>query len=1030
MQTANEILKNILFVLGKIEQKGTSKEKASESSTNKTEGTKQIVNIATALASFAGVKEKTQKAFIDFSKQLVDITNNNKMDSLNTFADSLIALSRALPMLSQGLNSLAGGSLWGRTTRALNVLQRLYDLLANLGSSGKAASVERAIVLFDKLSVSLEKLAGPMKSLSMFMMYLGLSFVVFAAGLMLSSIILGSSNPLWGLTVLLGTIGILILVFMGIAKIETFINPGINTVKNMGKAFLFLVLGIMAFFVGMLIISALIGAGGGITGLGTVLLIMLAIVGVISLVFIILGLLEHPVKKGTSVINGIGFGFLILILGIYLFALGLISIAALLGESTNWKGIVSAGLIIMGVIVVIVGMFWLLGWADQKGHIKKGIGAVTGMGLGLFILIVAIFLFALGIVGIATMIGESGNEAGIAIAMGIIAGVIVGITFLFKILGSKNVAKNVALGALVAILISVALITIAISMMFLAEAANRMAKLMKTTGEMPDMEIPGVGKVPAGIAALGMIGIIFIASVIAFAIIGIPVVAGLVALGAAVAILISVALIAFAFSVITLVKTSQNLPADLSKKIATMISSVITGILNGISVLSGGATGVKGFINFAKNSAKLFVATGILLAASVALSMFAHALTAFARLDGMRPIIGTDKDGKPLFGPPTNISQVSANITSSITTFITALINSTDGLTKSKGKDLERMGRVLTGENGILAAVSQFADVLQTFAKFGNGEIGYVEMTATGEVDADGKPIMKPISKTIPINTVVSNIVTSFTNFVNELTKSTKNFEFTGISGLKMKYLAEVLMGSKGLKFMGLTTGKDRPGILEPIFKFADLLMKFSGADGTNIKYLDEKGEERVVSPEKAAQSLLGGIDKFITALAKGKFKSDIGGAEKVVGKFADLMDDLSDMDKSVNALAKVSTSLGKLADNITKLTKAMSGFVKDSDAANYLKTMKDIQKLEVETEASRKRAEEAEEAANKLKEKDDKAKEKLADKSTKKALQIELPPDFIDQIAKAVSESMKGSYNYKFSSSNTGEGIVTFKTK
>ena len=58
-----------------------------------------------------------------------------------------------------------------------------------------------------------------------------------------------------------------------------------------------------------------------------------------------------------------------------------------------------------------------------------------------------------------------------------------------------------------------------------------------------------------------------------------------------------------------------------------MIGGVLEGLIGGISVLSEGKTGVKGIAAFMKNSVKIFAATGILMAASLALSIFAKSLT-------------------------------------------------------------------------------------------------------------------------------------------------------------------------------------------------------------------------------------------------------------------------------------------------------------------------------------------------------------------------------------------------------------------
>ena len=51
--------------------------------------------------------------------------------------------------------------------------------------------------------------------------------------------------------------------------------------------------------------------------------------------------------------------------------------------------------------------------------------------------------------------------------------------------------------------------------------------------------------------------------------------------------------------------------------------------------------------------------------------------------------------------------------------FLENLIASTKTLSFRQARSIDRMGAALTGKNGILRAVIQFADVLKTFAQFG-----------------------------------------------------------------------------------------------------------------------------------------------------------------------------------------------------------------------------------------------------------------------------------------------------------------------
>ena len=81
MQTANELLYGILQVVGSIERNQKKSEKK-EGSAGKSSGVKEIVNISSALSSFARVKPKTVQRFLDFSTKILEIVKKS-----NNFAE-------------------------------------------------------------------------------------------------------------------------------------------------------------------------------------------------------------------------------------------------------------------------------------------------------------------------------------------------------------------------------------------------------------------------------------------------------------------------------------------------------------------------------------------------------------------------------------------------------------------------------------------------------------------------------------------------------------------------------------------------------------------------------------------------------------------------------------------------------------------------------------------------------------------------------------------------------------------------------
>ncbi len=267
--------------------------------------------------------------------------------------------------------------------------------------------------------------------------------------------------------------------------------------------------------------------------------------------------------------------------------------------------------------------------------------------------------------------------------------------------------------------------------------------------------------------------------------------------------------------------------------LGNLIGGVLGGMIDGISVLSGGKKGIGGIAEFIKNSAKIFAGIGVLMSMSLALCMFAIAVTAFAELENMRIIEGYDKDGKPIFGAKVNLTKVADNISYSISTFLTALLESTETLTKEKAVAIRKMGRALTGRRGILSAVIQFADAMKVYAEFGEAnEIGYVDY------DDKGNEIKKKVKATV----VVDNMIGSFLYFTEKLFgRSESEFgdgepEGKGISGKqkrRMKRMSKALVG--------------RNGILSAVIQFADAMKVYAEfGENNEIGYVeyDDKGNE------------------------------------------------------------------------------------------------------------------------------------------------------------------------------------------
>jgi hypothetical protein len=609
-------------------------------------------------------------------------------------------------------------------------------------------------------------------------------------------------------------------------------------------------------------------------------------------------------KDISKPVKDISFSFAYLGLGILALAGSLILSSMLLGLSKPTDVLLFLGGLVVGVLL----MFGLL-WMANK-IVDKGTDVIKDIGLGMAALSLGILSFAITIVLLPKILGgESGGS--IAKSLLIMVGIVAAMAFMFMILGAL---KNVTFKGFVSILfMSAGLMILSIAILGLAMTAKLLMTGMTPTSASKEEKDENKKFIMKG---LGVMGLIILAAVGLFALLGIPVVAGLVMLGSATMIMMSVALILMATSVKKLVETAKALDGeDIGERLSTLIGGTLSGFIGGLSVLSGGKKGVAGIAEFIKNSAKIFAGTAVLMSMSLALSQFAKAITAFAELENMRIIEGYDKDGKPIFGQKVNVSQVASNITYSISTFLEALLASTEGLTKDKAAAIRKMGRALTGKRGILSAVIQFADALKVYAEFGeNNEIGYIDY------DDNGNEIRKKVSAA----KVVDNMIGSFLYFTDRLfNKSDEEFGDgepgeSGISGRqkrRMKRMSKALIGKNG--------------ILGAVMQFADVLKLFSefGTDN-QLPILDadgkpvmEGGKPKTLSVGNIADNIVSALTTFSDSLAtKLETKGNVKDATKSIEKYEGMINQLSKLSSSMDGLSKMTASIQGLADGIGDL--------------------------------------------------------------------------------------------------------------
>ena len=111
MQNANELLSQILQVVGKIEanQRG-SKKAAATGGPGPTTGMGDgsiATKLGPAVKSFTGVGPKATKTFFSFLRGMLDIAEKSKdknVKKMKVISDSLNSLGTSLPSVAEGLN--------------------------------------------------------------------------------------------------------------------------------------------------------------------------------------------------------------------------------------------------------------------------------------------------------------------------------------------------------------------------------------------------------------------------------------------------------------------------------------------------------------------------------------------------------------------------------------------------------------------------------------------------------------------------------------------------------------------------------------------------------------------------------------------------------------------------------------------------------------------------------------------------------------------------------------------------------------
>lgn len=588
------------------------------------------------------------------------------------------------------------------------------------------------------------------------------------------------------------------------------------------------------------------------------------------------------------------------------FAVGIVAFAGALLLSSKLLKLSSPGdaLLFLGFTVVsLVVLFGMLALARKV--VDRGTDTIRDIGIGMVALSLGIVAFALTIRVLPSIIGpESGGSIGGALwTMLKIVGASV---LMFSAIGlASGLIKK---GTSVVFMMTLGMITLSVGIIAMATAARYLMGGALTLGQDRTAEEEKDQRKKEIIRGLGTMGIVVLASTAMFALLGAA--AAFILPGIGVSIAMSIALLLLASSTFKLSKVAKELEGEnIREQIGGLISGSLEGYVDGLKSLTGGKKGIRGIKEFLKNSALIFSGTSVLMAMSLTLSMFAKAVSAFANLGNMRVIKGYKENGEPIFGENINITNVADNISYTISTFLDALLTSTEGLTRRKAKAIKKMARALTGRRGILSGVIMFADALKTYAEFGErNEIGYI--TYDEEGNESGREY-------VSANVVVDNIISSFTNFTESLFNSSeREFGISGRQRRRSKRMSKALVG--------------RHGILGAIIQFANTLNVFSKfGDNNEIPVLDangnpimENGKTKTIKVDDIADNIVESLTTFSdilsTKLERGKKTKD---ANKALKKYEKLIKNLNKLSSALTGLQRVTSDIRGLADAIGDLS-------------------------------------------------------------------------------------------------------------
>jgi len=660
-------------------------------------------------------------------------------------------------------------------------------------------------------------------------------------------------------------------------------------------------------------------------------------------------------KSAIQNAKDMGIALMLIAGGILSFAISLSLSAVTLGV-----GILAVPLVVLGVISILgLSMIVLSALSSVGDRVAKGL-APTGkktaastknaiqnakdMGIALMFIAGGILSFAITLKVVPILL----KEQNLVNSLLVIGAVILGLVSLIFIMAIAN--KFINIGIKTAIGIGVSVMILAGSILVVALVSKALLEMFRTSKVDEKGKKQKSGPFSAfgeAIASIGIFGLFTAGLAVMLWALGLPVVSGPILLGSMTLITMAIGLILTAKAIKKVNDTMKEMGgAEGMKRIAEnirlMVGGVISGIIAGVmgkdeaTKLSDADITLKDVKQF-RRATKIIKMLGTI---SSSLTKFAEGLKAFSKVGEIASLEYEEKDGvlKPkLSGEKIHVSVIAKTITDTFGVFIKNLVESTESLTKRQAKALKTLGKALTGDRGIISAVSQFSTLLKTFAEFGAKSEVYVPAV----VDENGK-VLKA-AENVPISKVVENIVTGFKTFIEQISGKSSVFKEGGALSDKIVGLTEVLIGTEG----GFLRRK-KPGILTGISTFNDMLLTYSeyGADGTIPK--KDKDGNIIKGPgikiTDIVSRIISGLSLFVTSLSKALTSPGMD-IEKTSKDVKAKISSLTDIIESFNKLAEANEGMDKLANSTGLLANNIGLLVNNTKGLDTgkLQTLADI---------------------------------------------------------------------------------------